>query len=113
MQRPQTATEPFKMQRFKDTKSQVREWIEKEGYMQPQGEGALQRPATASGYIRKGEGESSEILAVPNGRASAHSGRNSPGQRRGPACRESMLEVRGITEVQKREKVPPTHCLAR
>ena len=63
MQRPQTATEPFKMQRFKDTKSQVRQWIENEGYVQPMqaAPGDLQRPATASGYIRKGEGKSHKM----------------------------------------------------
>lgn len=66
------------MQRFKETKSQVRQWIEDEGYL----ESGLQRPATASGYMRKGEG-----------------------QRRGPGCRESMLEVRGLADVEKREKV--------
>jgi hypothetical protein len=49
------------MQRFKETKSQVRQWIENEGYVKPHGEGELQRPATASGYIRKGEGNPSAI----------------------------------------------------
>ena len=75
------------MQKFKDAKSQVREWIEREGYLHPQGigstgEGAMQRPATAGGYIRKGEG-----------------------QRRGPASRDSILEVRGLTDIEKREKL--------
>ena len=87
MQRPQTEPELFKMQKFKDTQSQVRQWIEEEGYLQPAstnmgGGGALQRPATAGGYIRKGDG-----------------------QKRGPACRESILEVRGLAEVEKREKM--------
>jgi hypothetical protein len=76
------------MERFKDTKSQVRQWIQDEGYLHPQraagaSEGAMHRPASAGGYIRKGEG-----------------------QRRGPSCRDSVLEVRGIAEVDRREKVP-------
>ena len=91
LQRPQTDPEPFKMQRFKDTSSQVRRWIQEEGYLHQQGgaadggRGAMptQRPASAGGYIRKGEG-----------------------QRRGPSCRESMLEVRGIADVDRRQKVP-------
>ncbi len=88
LQRPQTDPEPFKMERFKDTKSQVRQWIQDEGYLHPQraagaSEGAMHRPASAGGYIRKGEG-----------------------QRRGPSCRDSILEVRGIAEVDRREKVP-------
>ena len=85
MQRPKSEPEPFKMHRFKETQSQVRKWIEDEGYLRPQGvsedESAMQRPATAGGYIRKGEG-----------------------QRRGPACRDSIFEVRGITQVDQREK---------
>ncbi len=91
LQRPQTDPEPFKLQRFKDTTSQVRRWIQEEGYLHQQGvaadggRGAMptQRPASAGGYIRKGEG-----------------------QRRGPSCRESMLEVRGIADVDRRQKVP-------
>eukprot|EP00802_Teleaulax_amphioxeia_P016045 Tamp_16152.p1 GENE.Tamp_16152~~Tamp_16152.p1 ORF type:complete len:327 (+),score=74.61 Tamp_16152:1-981(+) len=90
LQRPQTDPEPFKMQRFKDTSSQVRRWIQEEGYLHQQGgaadggRGAMptQRPASAGGYIRKGEG-----------------------QRRGPSCRESMLEVRGIADVDRRQKM--------
>ena len=87
LKRQQTETELFKMQKFKDAKSQVREWIEREGYLHPQGvgstgEGAMQRPATTGGYIRKGEG-----------------------QRRGPASRDSILEVRGLTDIEKREKL--------
>ena len=34
-QRPPSNVEPFKMQRFKETKSQVRRWIQEEGYLNP------------------------------------------------------------------------------
>ena len=61
LQQSATEPEPFKMQRFQGAQSQVRKWIEEEGYcMKPKGTegGGMQRPATSGGYMRKGAGQS-------------------------------------------------------
>ena len=84
LQQSATEPEPFKMQRFQGAQSQVRKWIEEEGYcMKPKGTegGGMQRPATSGGCMRKGAGQS-----------------------RGPASRESIVEVRGIGNIEPREK---------